>query len=761
MNPLMRVVRRIVPWLATLALAMSAAHAATPMPVPTPGRTATTTDTNTAKATAPSASAAAQAGTIHAVVRLDDPTRSLGDPITISIVNGPKGSFPARIELAREGRRYVLDAEYVEANNVGVVSAKALGATNDPAHPLTLGQYTVDVILDGVGYPLPASQHLEIVPYGNPALHLEKFETASTDVKTIATFATATPPGASASTVQRRIVALTLRGTGFQVGDFAAENGIYVNGLPVDVAWGDCSSQNQYQPFPVQETKGLAQAVSPQVLQLCHLPVDDHGGALLVKVRIGDRYSEEQRYFVYSMGTGPVAIAAGVIALLLALVPLAMLGAMSRAYRTSPGNEYKLRLLFLDPETDSYSLSKLQFYLWTVAALFGYSYLFISLVYVQGATWPDVPGSLPGIIFASGGTAIGAQIITSAKGSKGAGAVDPHITDFIMSGGVVAAERVQMLLWTLFGVGAFCVTAVHDVPGTIQTLPAIPPNLLALMGLSSVGYLGGKMARKPGPVINELSIEPSDTDGAVLAAGQPAATPADRPDLSVAIARANATLAAAGTATNAPATTALAQWTQAIQAASAARTDADLDALVQTLLQLRASVEDRATEAAAAYAGETDATRRAAAAANAGIAQQAAAALQDFGAAVTQAIAQAAAAPLQDADSPRFVRRVITIRGTSLSPDGLFMIDHAELPFRMLLDAQGRHQPDVVVRDDTAPTFAKLMTLTIDPEQLDTSDQNQVAAWFSAGGDHTFTLTNIDGQKAELKFTLPPGATQK
>src|SRR5207253_7529989 len=38
------------------------------------------------------------------------------------------------------------------------------------------------------------------------------------------------------------------------------------------------------------------------------------------------------------------------------------------------------------------------------------------------------------------------------------------------------------------------------------SLPDVPQNFLYLMGVSSAGYLGGKLVRKPGPVIKVLSV---------------------------------------------------------------------------------------------------------------------------------------------------------------------------------------------------------------------------------------------------------------
>ena len=78
--------------------------------------------------------------------------------------------------------------------------------------------------------------------------------------------------------------------------------------------------------------------------------------------------------------------------------------------------------LMLDPETDTYSLLKFQFYLWTFAVVLGYSYLSLVRSLIQGAfEFSDVPTDLPGILIVSVGTAVISTGVTSAVGSKGAG----------------------------------------------------------------------------------------------------------------------------------------------------------------------------------------------------------------------------------------------------------------------------------------------------------------------------------------------------
>lgn len=161
--------------------------------------------------------------------------------------------------------------------------------------------------------------------------------------------------------------------------------------------------------------------------------------------------------------------------------------------------------LLLDRETDTYSLSRLQFFLWTGAAVLGYLYLAVSRSLVQGRLeFVDVPEGLPAIILISASTTVIAQGITSAKGPKGAGPVHPSAADLISSGGIVAPERFQFFVWTIIGVLTFLFLVALQDPGTIKDLPKVPSGFMELMGVSSAGYLGGKLVRKPGPVIDEI-----------------------------------------------------------------------------------------------------------------------------------------------------------------------------------------------------------------------------------------------------------------
>ena len=245
-----------------------------------------------------------------------------------------------------------------------------------------------------------------------------------------------------ARAIKRATFRVALHGSGFQT-TRPGDNQLWIDDVRQHVQWDTCSDQitagDPQNPSPLVIH---GEVISAEEVQLCSVPVPPTG-TLRLAIGYGDMKSEVLSFRTYSMTAVSVAMLPGLIALVLALIPLFLLSFVQESYRIGDSS-YKLRMLFLDPETDTYSLSKLQFYLWTVASLFAYAYLVISRIHVQFASWPDVPSTLPGIIAVSAGTAVGSQLITTFQGSKGAGAESPSIADLITSGGVVAADRLQM-----------------------------------------------------------------------------------------------------------------------------------------------------------------------------------------------------------------------------------------------------------------------------------------------------------------------------
>ncbi len=228
------------------------------------------------------------------------------------------------------------------------------------------------------------------------------------------------------------------------------------------------------------------------------------------KVSLVDQRAEsdpQDLVVVNASTTTPRNYAIGVTLALVVLIYVLLNAARKTLGARKVGGNFLLTALFLDEQTQTYSLSKCQFYAWTIAAVLGYVFFAVARSVVQGsAVFPDIPSGLPGILLASAGTSVLATGITTSKGSKGAGEVHPTLADFITSGGVVAPERLQFVVWTVVGVFTFLTIVFRSDPLTLSDLPSIPNGFLQLMGISSAGYLGGKLARKAGPVIKTLTV---------------------------------------------------------------------------------------------------------------------------------------------------------------------------------------------------------------------------------------------------------------
>lgn len=183
-------------------------------------------------------------------------------------------------------------------------------------------------------------------------------------------------------------------------------------------------------------------------------------------------------------------------------------------HQASKQANFNLAYLFIDRKTNTYSLSQLQLILWLAASIVAYTYLAVSQALVQW-DWKlcEIPENLPMLMGISVGTTVLSLGATGIWGSKGAGPLHPEWRDFIASGGVFAPERLQFFLWTVLGVFGFVSATLAQDPASVTDLPRIPDSFIPLMGLSSVGYLAGKVTRKPGPIINRLDPTPDVVAG--------------------------------------------------------------------------------------------------------------------------------------------------------------------------------------------------------------------------------------------------------
>ena len=198
------------------------------------------------------------------------------------------------------------------------------------------------------------------------------------------------------------------------------------------------------------------------------------------------------------------------VALLVLWLPVVLVKTSGEGFDVPGVGRWRLvAVFFLDRETATYSLAKFQFYIWSAAAVIAYLYLAGARYFVQGVSdFVDIPGSLPGIVLISASTGALAQVVNTQRGPKGAGEEHPTLADFVSVGGVVSAERVQFFTWTIIGAAIFLWLNIAQDPASIREVPKVPDGFLQLMGISSFGYLAGKLARRPGPVINSVAVEP-------------------------------------------------------------------------------------------------------------------------------------------------------------------------------------------------------------------------------------------------------------
>jgi hypothetical protein len=507
-------------------------------------------------------------------------------------------------------------------------------------------------------------------------------------------------------------------------------------------------------------------------LEILGVPVKE--GKLVLGIRQGDDMANATNELSVTIWQRwQVLLVAAVVTLFGSIVVYILLS--FQGVHIVKGREYRIRALFMDKSTNTYSLSILQFHMWTIAAVFGYTYFALSKLFVQWASGlPDISGNLPGIVGIGIGTAVGSQVINTVR-PKGSGDEGPSPSDFVTSGGSVAADRVQMLVWTIVAVAGFLAGVIRENPATIKNLPGVPESLMALMGLSSLGYLGAKFARKPGPNITEISIIPAFAQATGKVSAMAAGADISQP-LAVATQTLQAvkTMAAGLSATST--TVAVREATAAVSALEAGvaaastiqKSGQGTDGLAK-LADLSVSSHAAAMNAAAEFDKSTGSPGAETARLSASIAQRAAAAVEELSSSSGQIVSVAEAASNQKAqDAAAAFRRVIEFRGQNLSSEGIFRASigttEFDLPFRMLEMKDNRRVPEVVVVEESSgsPTIGRTLRLTIVPSQLDAVDAKTYEAIF--GQEHkdlTFTIFNPDGQKSVKTVALPSGEAQR
>ncbi|HEY0349864.1 MAG TPA: hypothetical protein VGC60_17085 [Pyrinomonadaceae bacterium] len=308
-------------------------------------------------------------------------------------------------------------------------------------------------------------------------------------------------------------------------------NRVEINGLPINVAYppgmGNPSCSADYQRPCLRAAAGI----ETQKLIVEGYAPPGYSIPLLVSVRVGidGNVAKAPMPLLFS-SISKTRLQVYAVGAFLALIGILFLlvRAGIKLRRASDQSFNSLRAFLIDKDTNSYSLSKFQLTLFTLVTVFGYIYVFVCHLFVQ---WkfelPPVPEGLPSMMAVSVGTSVVAAGIGARIGGKGAGAESPSLSDFITSGGVVLPERFQFFLWTIVSSMGVLVLILASDPVTVTQLPKLPDGMLYLMGLSSAGYLGGKLVRGPGPSIRSVDVGKID-NAVVLAPGDQPAQPALR-----------------------------------------------------------------------------------------------------------------------------------------------------------------------------------------------------------------------------------------
>jgi len=279
------------------------------------------------------------------------------------------------------------------------------------------------------------------------------------------------------------------------------------------------------QVIEIPKTNGIQHegSVTERELRLVGFHPDKYIGSVNLRVRTGRNNVSLPVKVTLSRITAPFALLATlVIFFVMTWIVIRLVSLGVKQYRIG-GQAYGPFVGFLlDKETNSFSLSKFQLLAWTAVSVFGYLYLFVCRVLIQSDfAFPPIPDNFPQLLAISAGTTVAATGITTAMGSKGAGDILPSFFDFISSGGLVVSERFQFFVWTLVGCLGFISLLLIQDPSTVTDMPKVPEGFLYLMGISSAGYLGGKMVRKAGPVVKLLAV----TKVAKVEAEMPASAP--------------------------------------------------------------------------------------------------------------------------------------------------------------------------------------------------------------------------------------------
>lgn len=156
----------------------------------------------------------------------------------------------------------------------------------------------------------------------------------------------------------------------------------------------------------------------------------------------------------------------------------------------------------INGEDGKASTSKFQWFLWTIVVVFSFIVVYAARVLTGNyEVIPNIPQNLLIVMGFSITSMVAAKGITSAyvksgqlmklQSAPGQTGLSWVIKD---DGGQPDLSKVQIMAWTLIGVGVYLIRVVEEVhTGSSLLLPDIDPALMVLMGLGHGAYLGKKI----------------------------------------------------------------------------------------------------------------------------------------------------------------------------------------------------------------------------------------------------------------------------
>lgn len=159
--------------------------------------------------------------------------------------------------------------------------------------------------------------------------------------------------------------------------------------------------------------------------------------------------------------------------------------------------------LIITSDDDSFSISRLQIYLWTVAIVVGFS-----AVLFANYDIPDIPQNLYMLMGVNIAATVASTAINTTKNMKtNPGATHSFFVDIFCESNPIPGSaplgldlpRTQMFVWTIISLIAYIIMLIESFHRCKPTLPDIPQGLVVLMGLSHGAYLGVKASTKKNP----------------------------------------------------------------------------------------------------------------------------------------------------------------------------------------------------------------------------------------------------------------------